>query len=76
MSLTLSRNNVFFFSLSEKLTEEVQRLKMVIGETSSRSSSSSSRRESNISKTTLSLEMFQQLSISQQQMQHSKAQIK
>lgn len=63
-------------ALSEKLTEEVQRLKMVIGETSSRSSSSSSRRESNISKTTLSPEMFQQLSISQQQMQHSKAQIK
>lgn len=61
-------------ALSEKLTEEVQRLKMVIGETSSRSSSS--RRESNISKTTLSPEMFQQLSISQQQMQHSKAQIK
>ncbi|KAL0741500.1 hypothetical protein Bca4012_083013 [Brassica carinata] len=61
-------------ALSEKLTEEVQRLKMVIGETSSRS-----RRESNISKTTLSPEMFQQLSISQlqeQQMQHSKAQIK
>ncbi|CAN7017466.1 unnamed protein product [Brassica oleracea var. botrytis] len=69
MSLALSRNN----ALSEKLTEEVQRLKMVIGETSSRSSSS---RESNISKTTLSPEMFQQLSISQQQMQHSKAQIK
>lgn len=63
-------------ALSEKLTEEVQRLKLVIGETSSRSSS---RRESNISKTTLSPEMFQQLSISQlqeQQMQHSKAQIK
>ncbi|KAJ0260548.1 bZIP transcription factor 30 [Hirschfeldia incana] len=59
-------------ALSEKLTEEVQRLKLVIGETSSRSS----RRES---KTTLSPEMFQQLSISQlqeQQMQHSKAQIK
>lgn len=58
-------------ALSEKLTEEVQRLKLVIGETSSRS-----RRESNISKTALSPEMFQQLSISQQQMQHSKAQIK
>ncbi|KAF8082112.1 hypothetical protein N665_0847s0012 [Sinapis alba] len=64
-------------ALSEKLTEEVQRLKLVIGETSR--SSSGSRRESNISKTTLSPEMFQQLSISQlqeQQMQRSKAQIK
>ncbi|CAH8392076.1 unnamed protein product [Eruca vesicaria subsp. sativa] len=61
-------------ALSEKLTEEVQRLKMVIGEPSRRQSGSS--RES---KTTLSPEMFQQLSISQlqeQQMQHSKAQIK
>lgn len=71
--LSLELISFSFAALSEKLTEEVQRLKMVIGETSSRSSSS---RESNISKTTLSPEMFQQLSISQQQMQHSKAQIK
>ncbi|ESQ46015.1 hypothetical protein EUTSA_v10000129mg [Eutrema salsugineum] len=51
-------------ALSEKLTEEVQRLKLVIGEPS----------RSSGSKTSLNPEMFQQLSISQlqqQQMQHS-----
>ncbi|XP_010416864.1 PREDICTED: uncharacterized protein LOC104702667 [Camelina sativa] len=54
-------------ALSEKLTEEVQRLKRVIGELNRRQSGSS---ESNIS---LNPEMFQQLSISQlqhQQMHH------
>ncbi|XP_010472102.1 PREDICTED: uncharacterized protein LOC104751777 [Camelina sativa] len=57
-------------ALSEKLTEEVQRLKRVIGELNRRQSGSS---ESNISKTSLNPEMFQQLSISQlqhQQMHH------
>ncbi|CAL9233325.1 unnamed protein product [Arabidopsis halleri] len=58
-------------ALSEKLTEEVQRLKLVIGEPNRRQSGSSSSSES---KTSLNPEMFQQLSISQlqhQQMQHS-----
>ncbi|XP_010429020.1 PREDICTED: uncharacterized protein LOC104713566 [Camelina sativa] len=57
-------------ALSEKLTEEVQRLKRVIGELNRRQSGSS---ESNISRTSLNPEMFQQLSISQlqhQQMHH------
>uniref|UniRef100_A0A1J3C9R9 Putative transcription factor PosF21 n=1 Tax=Noccaea caerulescens TaxID=107243 RepID=A0A1J3C9R9_NOCCA len=58
-------------ALSEKLNEEVQRLKQVIGEPSRRQSGSSSS-ESNVSKTSLNPEMFQQLSISQlQHQQHS-----
>ncbi|EOA26967.1 hypothetical protein CARUB_v10023063mg [Capsella rubella] len=60
-------------ALSEKLTEEVHRLKLVIGEPSRRQSGISSS-GTNISKTSLNPEMFQQLSISQlqhQQMQHS-----
>lgn len=57
-------------ALSEKLNEEVQRLKLVIGEPNRRQSGSSSSE----SKMSLNPEMFQQLSISQlqhQQMQHS-----
>lgn len=57
-------------ALSEKLNEEVQRLKLVIGEPNRRQSGSSSSE----SKVSLNPEMFQQLSISQlqhQQMQHS-----
>ncbi|CAN8283756.1 unnamed protein product [Cochlearia groenlandica] len=58
-------------ALSEKLNEEVQRLKLVIGEPGRRQVSSSSE-----SKTTINTEMFEQLSISQlqQQQQHQQQQ--
>lgn len=63
---------LLFAALSEKLNEEVQRLKQVIGEPSRRQSGGSSSSESNVSKTSLNPEMFQQLSISQlQHQQHS-----
>ncbi|CAA7028312.1 unnamed protein product [Microthlaspi erraticum] len=51
-------------ALSEKLNEEVQRLKLVTGEPSRRQGGGSSSSES---KTSLNPEMFQQLSISQLQ---------